>query len=280
MTETPIIHRWTTPGLGSVNTYWVEGPEGVVVIDGQRELSKARQVRAQIEATGKPVAAVVLTHPHPDHFGGIGVFAPAGSGVPVYGSRQTRDSIAEDRFGLVKASHDVVGDDFPAEVTLPDRLLEDGETIHAAGLELVAHEWGEGEAECMTVLHLSAAHALFCADVVQDRMTAFLLEGRSSAWLGQLRRLRSAFPDVETLYPGHGEPGAPEVLIDRQIDYLDTFRALVEAEADDGELPEGADLRVAAAMAERYPGYEPVAAIPDLLKQDVAPVAKELAHHD
>ena len=276
----PIIHRWTTPGLGSVNTYWIEGPEGVVVIDGQRELSKARQILGDIEATGKPVAAVVLTHPHPDHFGGIGVFAPAGSGVPVYGSRQTRDSIAQDRFGLVKASHAAVGDDFPAEVTLPDCMLDDGEAIRAAGLEFVAHEWGEGEAECMTVLHLPAARALFCADVVQDRMTAFLLEGRSGSWLDQLRRLRSAFPDVETLYPGHGEPGSPETLIDRQIDYLGTFRALVEAETGGGELPDGADQRIAGAMAERYPGYEPVAAIPDLLRQDVAPVAKELARQN
>ena len=278
--DAPTIHRWTTAGLGSVNTYWIEGPSGVVVIDGQRELSKARQVLSEIEAAGKPIAAVVLTHPHPDHFGGLGVFAPAGSGVPVYGSRQTRDSIKEDRFGLVKASQEAVGDDFPAEVTLPDRLLEDGETIRVAGLELGAHEWGEGEAECMTVLHMPAARALFCADVVQDRMTAFLLEGRSSAWLAQLRRLRAAFRDVKTLYPGHGEPGSPEILIDRQIEYLDTFRALVDAEASGGELPDGAEQRIAAAMAERYPGYEPVAAIPDLLRQDVAPVAKELADRD
>ena len=271
------IHRWTAPGIGSVNTFWIEGADGVVVIDGQRELSKARQVRADIDATGKPIVAVFLTHPHPDHFGGIGVFAPPGSGVPVYGSAQTRDSIAEDRFGLVKASHEVVGDDFPAEVTLPDRLTADGDVVDAAGLRFALHEWGAGEAECMTVIHVPELRALFCADIVQDRMTAFLLEGRTAPWLAQLDRLQAAFPDAVTLYPGHGAPGTPAELIARQADYLDAFRSLVAAELRDGRLADGADARVAAAMAARYPGYVPVAAIPDLLTKDVAPVAKELA---
>lgn len=46
-------------------------------------------------------------YPHPDHFGGIGVFSPEGSQIPVYGSAQTRASIEADRWGLVKASHDL-----------------------------------------------------------------------------------------------------------------------------------------------------------------------------
>ena len=28
------IHRWTEAGLGSVNTYWIETPRSVIVIDG------------------------------------------------------------------------------------------------------------------------------------------------------------------------------------------------------------------------------------------------------
>lgn len=271
------IHRWAAPGIGSVNTFWIEGADAIVVIDGQRELSKAREARSAIDATGKPIAAVFLTHPHPDHFGGIGVFAPAAAGVPVYGSAQTRDSIAEDRFGLVKASREVVKDDFPAEVTLPDRLTGDGDVVEAAGLRFELHEWGAGEAECMTIIHLRELGALFCADIVQDRMTAFLLEGRTAPWLAQLDRLRTAFPTVATLYPGHGAPGTPAELIARQADYLANFRALVAAEMRDGTLTDGADARIAAAMAVRYPGYLPVAAIPDLLIKDIAPVAKELA---
>ena len=272
----PQIHRWTAPGLGSVNTYWIETESAVLVIDGQRELSKARLVRADIERTGKPIVAAFLTHPHPDHFGGIGVLAPPGSGVPLYGSRQTRESIAEDRFGLVKASHEVVKDDFPAQVTLPDQLLEDGQELTVAGLRIQVRELGEGEAECTTALYLPEWRALFCGDVIQDRMTAFLLEGRSQAWLEQLHRLAALFPGVERLYPGHGEPGTRDELVERQAEYLRRFRGLVQSELRNGSLAEGAEARIVTAMRERYPGYVPVAAIPDLLDKDVSSLAREL----
>ena len=108
-------------------------------------------------------------------------------------------------------------------------------------------------------------------------MTAFLLEGRSTAWLQQLERLRTEYADVETVYPGHGDPGSPSALIERQIEYLTHFRRAVMAATVDGELPPGGDQRVADAVNSRYPGYLPVAAIPDLLKMDTAPVAEELA---
>lgn len=142
--------------------------------------------------------------------------------MPVYGSRQTRDSIAEDRFGLVKASHEVVGDDFPEHVTLPDHFLIDGETLNIAGVSIQSREWGAGEAECMTILHFPDQRSLFVADLIQHQMTAFLLEGRSGPWLTQLSKLRSAFPDVAMVYPGHGEPGPLDALVDAQARYLET----------------------------------------------------------
>ena len=273
------IHRHCTPGIGSVNTFWFDTGDGVVVIDGQRELSKARAIKAAIDGAGLRIAAVFLTHPHPDHFGGIGVFSPEGSSIPLYASRQTRESIAEDRFGLVKASHEVVKDDFPDQVRLPDRTFEDGDEIRVGAVRVVARELGPGESECMTALHLPEHGALFCGDAIQHGMTAFLLEGRSGPWLDQLRGLIERFPSVRTLYPGHGESGAPLDLVSRQIAYLDDFRELVAAETEVGVLSEGADARIAKAMAARYPGYLPVAAIPDLLEKDVAPLAKELGGH-
>jgi glyoxylase-like metal-dependent hydrolase (beta-lactamase superfamily II) len=126
----------------------------------------------------------------------------------------------------------------------------------------------------MTVLHVPTEKVLFAADIVQHRMTAFLLEGRVRAWVAQLPALRERFHDVETLYPGHGDAGPANDLIDAQIEYLEAFIRLA---AEGGGAPDLVATRAAAAMRERYPGYQPVAAIPDLLDQDAAALVKEVA---
>lgn len=48
-----------------VNSYVVEGPEGLVIVDGQLTVSDARALRALIDQFNRPVAAMVLTHGHP-----------------------------------------------------------------------------------------------------------------------------------------------------------------------------------------------------------------------
>ena len=270
------VQRFANPGMASVNTFWIETTKGLIVIDGQREISAAQSALAKMSESGKPIVAVFLTHPHPDHFGGIGVFSPPGSDVPVYGSAQTTESIRADRWGLVKASHEVVGDDFPDEVRLPTHVLADNQPVEIDGLVVVPAEMGGGEAECMTVLHLPEHGILFAADIVQHRMTAFLLEGRSKGWLGQLQALKIRFPDVHTIYPGHGVPGPAAELIEAQVEYLEAFRAEV-SRVTGGPAPDQDVAKAVAAMRARYPDYQPVAQIEDLLQLDAGALAKEVA---
>ena len=270
------IRRFARPGIGSVNSFAIDLPGSVILIDGQRELSSARQALTDLNPDGKPISAVFLTHPHPDHFGGIGVFVEAGKGCPYYASQQTHDSIAEDRMGFIAKSREVVGDDFPETVTLPNRILTPNQSVAIEGLTIETREMGEGESECMTVLHLPESGDLFPADIIQHRMTAFLLEGRLDAWLDQIEALRRDFPEVRTIHAGHGASGTPDALLSYQQTYLETFKRLVAEEIAEGELIAGAAERITSRMQEVYPDFEPVAAIPDLLELNIAPVAKAI----
>ena len=59
----------TDNGGNIVNTAFIVAPKGVIVIDSGPSLRYGRQMRRAIAAiTDKPIALVINTHHHPDHF--------------------------------------------------------------------------------------------------------------------------------------------------------------------------------------------------------------------
>ena len=70
---------YTAVGFGVSTSSMIVGADGVIVIDTQVDPPAAEGVLAAfLQITDKPVKAIVLTHGHGDHTGGIGVFAAAG----------------------------------------------------------------------------------------------------------------------------------------------------------------------------------------------------------
>ena len=67
-----LIHRFHATGGGTpVNAYIVEGDSGAVVIDATLTVSDGRGLRARVAELGKPLLGVIVTHAHPDHYGGL-----------------------------------------------------------------------------------------------------------------------------------------------------------------------------------------------------------------
>ncbi|HYU16882.1 MAG TPA: MBL fold metallo-hydrolase [Candidatus Acidoferrum sp.] len=272
------VGSYASANPGSVNTFWVETRHGVVVIDGQRTLSDAGRALARVRALGKPILAIFLTHSHPDHYGGIGVFAAAAPGAPLYASQITRDIVAGDVLGYSAATNQQLGDDYPDRATAPTAIVRDGDRIEIDRVTFETIEVGAGEAASATVVIVPAARIAFVGDTVSDRATPALIQGMSLAWVGQLDVLARRFAGLRTIYPGHGQAGPPADLIARQRDYLLTFRRLVnEHREPNGTIGAEGARAVVAAMEARYPGYPPVAALPDLLQFNIAVVARELA---
>src|SRR5262249_57846417 len=80
----PIVHPYRAAESGLyVNSYLIEGASGVVVVDTNLLVSDIEALRARLRALKKPLLAILVTHPHPDHFNGVAALVHDRE-VPVY----------------------------------------------------------------------------------------------------------------------------------------------------------------------------------------------------
>ena len=77
---------------GYSNFGFIDTDEGVVVVDaGWFPTPTANALALLRKHTDKPIAAVIYTHLHPDHYGGIQAILPeSGLDIPVYGPASNR----------------------------------------------------------------------------------------------------------------------------------------------------------------------------------------------
>lgn len=269
------VHTYASPGMGSVNTHWIESPSGIVVIDGQRLLSQAQAVVDEIVNTGKPVEAIVITHIHPDHIGGTNAFTKAFPAARVIASPESTDGLKNDPGGLLALAKQWLAPDF--EVPTPTETMQDGGTVTAAGLTFEVKQVGPGESYAMNVLYLRDLKALFAADVVCNEMTPFLAEQRTAAWLKQLDWLVANYPDAERVYPGHGAPAPLKSLVDGTRQYLTRVREVVAShQTVQPQLTAELRARIVGELDTLFPGLVPVVAIPDALGLNVDGVWAEV----
>jgi glyoxylase-like metal-dependent hydrolase (beta-lactamase superfamily II) len=258
----------------------MRAPEGVVVVDSGRNVAGGRRAVADIQRTGLPVLGILVTHPHPDHVGGLGEFRAAFPEAPIWASEATTSWMRRDPLGFYPLARQADAD-YPAELTYPDRMFGPEETLDIGGLRIETVEYGPGESETATVFYEPVSAALFTGDLVCNQATPALLEGDSCGWLSNIQQLRDRFPAARVLYPGHGAPGEPRPLIEQQQVYLIRYREFVEP-AVRAESPAGPDVSaeeqaaIIARIDGEYPGYERVASLETLQELNVNAVAEEL----
>ena len=272
-----IVGSWTYSGTGTVNTYWVATPGGgIVVIDVQRDLVHAAEALAAVRAVGKPVRAILITHPHPDHYTGIGLFRQAFPGVVVYASQATADTIRNDTYGASAATQRDAPAIIPQVFVPPGETFDANTTLQIDGLTIVARELGRGEAHSTTAYYLPATQDLFVGDAVLNRLHGPILEAASGTWLGILDRLETTFPDAQTVYPGHGASGPPSTLYEDERTYLRTCRRIAAEEIAHAGFTEAAKQAAIDRINARFPYVNPTG-IKDIVRSSVDGLFQELS---
>lgn len=283
----PQVHNYTSSPPGPVNSWIIETTNGVVLIDTQRTLSEAKNLVDEIKKINKPILGVIITHSHPDHIGGTAVLLDGIANVPIYSSQTTFDHIKNDTKGFIALTKQIHGDDYSDQIVLPNRIVNSGENITIDGTTYDFENIGPGEAADMTIVYLPSQKILFTGDLVNNRMHPALVEGHSSEWIKQLMHINLNYFDTKILFPGHGQAGSPRTLLDEQLNYINTFKSLVEQQMQsvakvEGEreatanITEEGKMRIKSELQRLYPDYLPVASVPTILDLNIDAVAKEI----
>lgn len=224
------VHSFTSsPRTFETNSYWIEGPTGVVVIDTQFTLLEAQHVIDAIAATtAKPIVLAIVLHPNPDKFNGTSVFQE--HGVRVVTSEQVRSQIPRVFEQRTRAFASRFPNEWPRSTPTPEAFGDQTTTIEAGGVSISLQITGRACSHAHVVAtyapasHTDHVHA-FTGDMVANGTHAWLELGMLDEWQATLREV--AGMHATRAHPGRGTSGGPE-LIEQQSAYFDHLRAVVE----------------------------------------------------
>lgn len=140
------------------------------------------------------VKAVLATHFHNDCVGGLKAFHA--KGVPSYGSFKT--------IALAKAGGDPV----------PEKGFDEQLILEVGDLEVVSKFFGEGHTRDNVVAYVPADQVLFGGCLIKELRAGlgYLGDANTASWSETVSKVKSNFPDIRRVIPGHGKIGDVELL--------------------------------------------------------------------
>jgi glyoxylase-like metal-dependent hydrolase (beta-lactamase superfamily II) len=255
----PRVGRYVSSKWGfSTVSYWLEGDDGVVLVDTQFLPSAAEElVEIAERETGKPVVTAIVLHANPDKFNGTATLQARG--IEVLTSAQVLEKIPEIHAKRVAAFGERYAPDYPTALPRPASFGDADVTLERAGLRLHLRVLGPGCSGAHVAL--SWEGHLFVGDLVANGAHSWMELGLSDEWLARVDELAALRPTH--VHPGRGGSGGPELLV-AQAEYLRRVQALVSAEharlTAGGRTPSDAEVsealaRLRATIEQEHPGY-------------------------
>lgn len=258
-----------------VNAYLVETPNGVVAVDATLTETDSKALRRELEALLKPLLAVLVTHPHPDHVAGITNLVAKDS-PRIVSTQPVLDLMRKLEEPKRRQWTPVYGAEWVQRWTYPNTIARSGEPIVFDGVTFSALDLGAGgDAEANSVWFIeSPRRTAFLSDLVFNGSHSYVADGHLLAWLANLTRIESYCRGMELAFPGHGPPKPADQLISAQREYLLALAADVK-ELCDGRatLSDAAKAEIEMRMKARYPEH----GLSFLISMSVDPIAREVA---
>src|SRR5258706_16194584 len=245
---TPGIPQSITSDLPPGTQQWMWSPISATLISGQRDavlvdalmtVEQARALVKWVEAHGKNLTTIYLTHGHGDHFFGLGALLER---FPTARALATPAVVQRMHQQASPASiANFWGAKFPGQI--PDRLViaEElkGKVIDLEGRDLVVVEVGHSDTDNTTCLHVPSIDLVVAGDVAYNNVHLHL--GESNAHTR--REWIAALDTIEALHPragiaGHKRPGNDDRprIIEETRQYIRAFDRIAETTTTAREL--------------------------------------------
>jgi len=251
-------HAWNT------NSYFLESPTGIVLIDAQLLKSDASMLAGMIKSTGKPLSGVIVTHPHLDHFGGLPELKAQLGKFPVFAAKGTADEMQKAHSQMLRFSKmpnrfgEALDERFDGTVT----IVANKQVLTLAGIDLTIHDLGPGEAVNNIIVYQKDLDLVFAGDTFYPHAHYYIGEGHLDGARNHLNFILENFGAETAVLGGHNNPARAKQASEQiaYINYVEKLTSQAMASKSNlnekGILTRPARAAVVAEILVRYPNYD------------------------
>ena len=216
-----------------------------LLIDAQFQATDARDLISVLEASQRELAAILLTHSHPDHVWGSAEIKKRYPDVVVYARAPVKQEIELEFPARLLRWSEIHGDEMPNALFEIEELK--GSAFDFDGHRIEVIDLRPAETIHATAFYIPELKAYVSGDQLFHKFHPYVAGGlnRPDVWIESIEAIQKRY-EIETVVPGHGPIGDATVF-EAQIDYLRAYDAVSKPKVRQAE--------IADAMLAKYPDF-------------------------
>ena len=237
--------------MAHVTSTAIVGPTEMILVDALYHRTDAEREADSLAKLGKRLKAIVVTHPHEDHYFGAAALAKRFPGVPVYMTSPAADFYRWTFRSYLEDLNRTAPAELPDSLITPTELTSMTLTVDGQEIEIIPDLQGDVPKMSNSIVWIPSLRTVIAGDIVFNRIHAWAGTSDSTTrarWRESIARITQLKPAV--VIAGHKAPSAPDTpdVLRGMDNYLTDFDAAVAEYSD----PDA----VVARMKTKYPTYE------------------------
>ena len=229
-----------------VSSVIVSGEHDAVLVDAQFGKAQAQQLVQRLQAGGKHLTTIYISHGDPDYYFGLDTLTQAFPDAKVLASAATVAHIRQTMDAKLAYWGPQMGADKPARLVVPQVLEGQRLTLEGQALDVVGLD---GPQPDRSFVWIPSLKAVVGGVVVFGNLHVWMADTQTPQshqdWLATLARIEQLAP--VTVIPGHYAPGAPLNL--ESVRYTQAYIRAFDTQAAKA----GDSAALIAAMKAQYP---------------------------